>query len=142
MTLNSISRFSKNTLEEYSLSPSTNQFLQVVGLPTWTSPHLHFGDYDGVSLPRLKDWPRLDGFTPASTLSNFLVLGSNEDDDPICINEIDEAIYIIDLDQDFEAKFMNSSALQLAAILQSHVVMVEDALLTTPEEVSWKIGSP
>lgn len=143
MTLDQIFRFPKSILEQYSLAPSTKEFLQVVGLPGWDSPSMCcFDDFDGVILPRLKDWPWLGDTTPPAEHCDLIVLGCTEVGprryplrvDPICVREADEIIYVLDHDQDFAPMFMNSSVMQLAAVLQSHAVMVEHALL-----ISWEV---
>jgi hypothetical protein len=134
MTNKSISRFSKGSLEHYSIASSTKEFLRLIGLPAWASPHLYFGDFEGVSLPRLQEWPWLSG-TPNESSSNFIVIGCSGEDNPICINEANEEVYVLDQDQDFALVFMNSSALHLAAVLDSHAAMIEEAILTSGNEV-------
>lgn len=136
MTINSFSRFTKDRLAHYSFTPLTKELLRVLGLPTYSSPGLYFGDFEGVSLPRLNDWPWLKS-TPPKEYSDYIVIGEggNNDNRPICIKEENESIFILDQDKAFECIFMNSSVLQLAAALTSHQAMVSEAMFTSGDDV-------
>lgn len=129
------SRFTKEMLEHFSLAQSTKEFLQVVGLPCMSSPRLGFGDFDGVFLPRLKDWPWLK-HTPPKEYGAYIVIGTDGSDNPICIIEGSEHIVCLDQDKAFEWTFMNSSVLQLAATVNSHQSLVDEAMCILDDEYS------
>ena len=121
----SISRFAKERLDQFSLSSSTKEYLQIIGLPLYASPYLGFGDDDEVALPRLKDWPRLKPTPPEKyyayiVIGSGYIIGSEDDDCPICVIEDNEQIVIINQVKEFECIFMNSSVIHLAAFINSY----------------------
>jgi hypothetical protein len=123
----SYSRFPKDRLGLLSLAQSTKEFLRLIGLPDSASPYLGFGDFDGVFLPRLREWPQLQ-CTPPEGIRSLIVIGTDVHENPICVVEDGEQVVIVDQQNYFECTLMNSSVLQLAATVNEYQLLVEEAI--------------
>lgn len=107
-------------VENKAIPVATKQFFLEAGLPKSPAPLLSFNEV-AVGLPRI--W---EVYSPHSwkedekqKLQQYFMIGSNDEDDPICVDESrDGQIYILAHDQHFQVwQFVNSSVMQLAEFL-------------------------
>lgn len=77
----------------------TVNFLVESGLPCWCAPHLYFGDFDDVYLPRLKDWSwgkdwESSYSIAATNYPDALVLGSAQDGEAIVLLPNKQEVFV------------------------------------------------
>jgi len=97
-------------LSSARLLSSTKDYLVHYGLPESCAPGLSFDACESETIPTPNEVFNID----FDELNDYLVIGSNDSGDPICIdlNHDNEIVYL-NHDNDFESVFMNSSVQQL-----------------------------
>jgi hypothetical protein len=120
-------KFPEKSLNLLSLKQPTKKFLNIIGLPERAAPHLYFGDFGEKLLPRLSEHPWLK-HNPPKELKSMVVIGSDGDENPICIIERSEEIVIFNQEKSFEKIFMNSSVLQLAGAVNDFKALVDQTI--------------
>ncbi len=109
--------FSHEAVSQLALSEDTKRLLAEIGLPDSAAPFLCFGTEESISLPPVPEVWR-DGD------ERQRVIGCNGSGDPICLHAETGAISYLLHDHDMEARFMNSSVLQLAYTLLAFGLLV------------------
>lgn len=95
------------------LLKSTMQFLVSCGLPVNCAPGLSFGDYGKTSIPTPNQVFNFN--IDIEELNDYLMIGSNDSGDPVCIDLVNEnEIVYLNHDNFFERVYMNGSVHQLA----------------------------
>lgn len=113
---NEMIQFSPSAARE-SLPMDVAHYLETIGFPDFATPHLFFGEFeDGQTLPTLYDWNWRKYEAPPG-LENFVVLGLDDREDPICI-EIDSGeVVTFQQAEGYKRSFMNSSVWKCAEVL-------------------------
>lgn len=86
-------KFSKTIKGETFLSEKTCSALVEIGLPRWVAPHLYFGEFEQVFLPKLRDWPWLSDWEGSTreildAYGDCRVIGSSDEHAPIFLNRM------------------------------------------------------
>jgi hypothetical protein len=111
-----------------------------VGLPDWVAPHLYFGPFDEVYLPKINDWTWIDDWKNSNIISGtkhevFHVIGSSQDHAPIFLKPNDSQIYTFEEDGINEI-IINSSLTTLLFTLNEYALLIESAMETYTSNVS------
>jgi hypothetical protein len=102
--------YAADQLTEWELFPETQDFLMYYGLPVSCAPSLSFKE--------TLETPGEAFNTQSANLNGYIMIGSNEHIDPICIDlACDNEIVILSRDTNFERRFINSSLEQLGECL-------------------------
>lgn len=101
-------------IDELNINKNTLTFLTTWGLPSSAAPFLSFSELSEYEILPVNtffnlDWPELD---------SFLVIGTNDSRDPICIDKnVEEEIVYINHDNDFERIYINQDIYKFAGSL-------------------------
>ncbi len=109
----SYSLYPVNRLKHLRLPDVVTDFLSQVGLPDWVAPNIHFGEDEDEWLPQ---HPQIE---------TLIILGSDRDDNPICIDKRNGAIFRV---EDGSCDFFASSVFMLSKALEKFQVAVDHAI--------------
>ena len=94
-----IEAFPLSAFENKNINNQVKSFLSSTGLPSWCAPHMMFGSFGDVYLPKLSEWSWSEDWEKPyeCALANYsesYVVGSAQDHQPIILLPNDPAIYI------------------------------------------------
>lgn len=117
-----LSPISPDRLRRFPISPQTNDFLAMVGLPKYAPGYLSFAeDSDDKVFGIVKLIEQYDFFGEEPNYERYVVIGSCRDGDAIAIDTSDhDTIWELDHEDLFNAKFFNSSIESLAHFLKCY----------------------
>lgn len=116
--------FPENLTKILNITEEEKIFLIEQGLPDFVAPHLYFGDFDGLYLPKLKDWTWNEKkISFADQVANLYVFGADPDSNPICLDKNGKVIIVL---EDSTIQFMNSSILIMVQALIYYSEMVNE----------------
>jgi len=125
-------RPNEKLLGSLGLSDDDEDFLRHAGLPESAAPFLSFGDL-AKGCPRIfETWGRWQDWSEddRARLLPFRCIGSDGSGNPICINEHDRTVVLLDHDSLFEdVVFVNTGVRQLAYCLLAYRELVAETLL-------------
>jgi hypothetical protein len=132
--------FPSASLLGLQLAAENVHILETIGLPEWVAPHLYFGSFAGVYLPRIKEWPWIKDWKNSdiiegSELGDCHVVGCSQDGAPIYFKPNDSTVYTF-MEDGREEVIMNSKLKTLLDILNAYALMIEEALKTTTKDVT------
>jgi hypothetical protein len=111
-----INKYESKELDLLNLSETTKSFLKT-GLPSEASPFLTFGPlktglFSKKYLPTAKDIYNID-----ESFKKYIIIGSDGSGNPICLNIQNKEIYLLNHENKFYPRFLNTSLPQLAHFL-------------------------
>ena len=126
-------KFPKSIKGGDMLSENNYHVLVECGLPRWVAPHLYFGDFEDIFLPKLKDWSGLSDWDGSmrelfDEYQDCRVIGSSDEQAPIFLKPMEEGIYTFIPDID-EAVIVNTNIENLLQTLDEYAIMIEIAFL-------------
>lgn len=91
-------KFPSTIKDRVSLSKKNSRTLLEIGLPQWVAPHLYFGDFNNIFLPKLKDWPWISDWKEYDQelfdeYKDCRVIGSSDEGAPIFLKPDKDEIY-------------------------------------------------
>lgn len=114
-----------------SLSKKNCRTLLEIGLPQWVAPHLYFGDFNNIFLPKLKDWPWISDWKDFTEklldkYEDCRIIGSSDEHAPIFLKPNKNEIYTF-IPKISEAVIVNTSIEKLLQALDEYAIMIEIA---------------
>lgn len=113
--------YDNKAIDSFSLSQESKDFLSKAGLPESASPFLTFECTAKGGGGRLTE--KYDDSDPL--YSKYIYVGFTGSGNPICIDEEDDEVIYIDLDNENEEVFINSSIAQFAESLLAYVDFIK-----------------
>ncbi len=85
-------KFPETIKDEASLSKKNSSTLLEIGLPQWVAPHLYFGDFNNIFLPKLKYWPWISDWKNCTEklldkYQDCRVIGSSDEHAPFFLKQ-------------------------------------------------------
>jgi hypothetical protein len=128
-----IETFPLSAFENKNINIQVKSFLSSTGLPSWCAPHMMFGSFGDVYLPKLSEWSWSEDWEKPyeRALVNYpesYVVGSAQDHQPIILLPNDPAIYIFSTCGNYRHT-LNTSLDNLLQTILHYAEMVELAIV-------------
>lgn len=131
-----LSPISPIRLLDFNMQPATNAFLVKSGLPVYASPLISFAeDSDDIFHGIARFTVQFDAAEQKDAFEKYIVIGSCHDGDVIVVNTAEkDVIELLAHEEDYKAKFFNTSISHLAEFLIIYRDFEDDIMKEQGEE--------